>query len=56
MLHYASMGYGLHVNPEKTKCMLMSYFQKIGEKHSMKKVNRSFEDVAGFKYLGTTLT
>jgi hypothetical protein len=47
---------GLEVNPEKTKYMLMSHSQKIGLKHSMKIVNRSFEDVANFKYLGTTLT
>jgi hypothetical protein len=47
---------GLEVNPEKTKYMLMSYSQKIGQKHSIKTVNRSFEDVAQFKYLGTTLT
>jgi hypothetical protein len=44
------------VNPEKTKCMLMSRSQKIGQKHSIKIANRSFEDVAKFKYLGTTLT
>jgi hypothetical protein len=33
----------------------MSY-QKIGERHSIKIVNRSFEDVAEFTYLATTLT
>jgi hypothetical protein len=36
--------------------MLMSRGQKIGQKYSIKIVNRSFEDVAKFKYLGTTLT
>jgi hypothetical protein len=44
------------VNPEKTKYMLMSRNQKIGQKHSIKIGNRYFEDVAKFKYLGTTLT
>jgi hypothetical protein len=36
--------------------MLMSRSQKTGQKYSIKIVNRSFEDVAKFKYLGTTLT
>jgi hypothetical protein len=36
--------------------MLMSCSQKIGQKHSIKVADRSFEDVAKFKYLGTTLT
>jgi hypothetical protein len=36
--------------------MLMSQSQKIGQKHSIKIVNRSFEDVAKFRYLGTTLS
>jgi hypothetical protein len=44
------------VNPEKTKYMLMSRSQKIGQKHSIKRANRSFKDVVKFKYLGTTLT
>jgi hypothetical protein len=52
----ASKEVGLEVNPEKTKCMLMSRSQKIGQKHSMKIVNRSFEVGAKFRYLGTTIT
>jgi hypothetical protein len=52
----ASKEDGLEVNPEKTKYILMSHGQKIGQKHSIKIANRSFEDVAKFKYLGTTLT
>jgi hypothetical protein len=34
----------------------MSHYQKAGQKHSMKVVNRYFEDVAKFKHLGTALT
>jgi sorting nexin-29 len=52
----ASKEVGLEVNPEKTKYMLMSRGQKIGQKRSIKTANRSFEDVAKFRYLGTTLT
>jgi hypothetical protein len=36
--------------------MLMSCSQKVGQKRSIKIANRSFEDVAKFRYLGTTLT
>jgi hypothetical protein len=36
--------------------MLMSRSQKMGQKHSIKTVNRSFKDAAKLKYLGTTLT
>jgi hypothetical protein len=36
--------------------MLTSCSQKIVQKHSIKTANRSFEDKAKFKYLGTTLT
>jgi hypothetical protein len=34
----------------------MSHYQKAGQKQTIKIVNRSFESVAKFKYLGTTLT
>jgi hypothetical protein len=46
----ASKEVGLEVNSEKTKHMLMSRSQNIGQKHSIKGANRSFEDVAEFKY------
>jgi hypothetical protein len=47
---------GLEVNSEKLKYMLMLCYQKEGQKHSIKILNRSFEDVAKFEYLGITLT
>jgi sorting nexin-29 len=52
----ASKEVGLEVNPEKTKFVLMSRCQKAGQRKSIKIANRSYEDVAKFKYLGTTLT
>jgi hypothetical protein len=52
----ASKQVGLEVNPEKTKYMLMPRSQKTRLKHSIKTANRSFEYVAKFKYLRTTLT
>jgi hypothetical protein len=52
----ASKEAGLEVNPEKTRYMLMSRYQKTGQKHNIKMANRFLEDVAKFKYLGTTLT
>jgi hypothetical protein len=52
----ASKEVGLEGNPEKTKYMLVSMCQKAGQRKSIKIGNRSFESVAKFKYLGTTLT
>jgi coproporphyrinogen III oxidase-like Fe-S oxidoreductase len=37
---------GLEVNPEKTKYMLTSRYQKVGQKRNVKRANRSLEDVA----------
>jgi hypothetical protein len=47
----ASKEVGLEVNPEKTKYMLMSHNQKAGQKHSIKIVNSSVEDVTKFTSL-----
>jgi hypothetical protein len=52
---YAGEEVGLEVNSEKTKYMLMSR-KKAGQKRGIKIANRSFEGVAKFKYLETTLT
>jgi hypothetical protein len=52
----ASKEVGLEVNPEKTKYMLMSRSQKTGQMHSIKLANRSFENLAKFKYIGKTIT
>jgi hypothetical protein len=46
---------GLEVNSEKTKYMVTSH-KKAGQKHSIQIANRSFEVVAKFRYVGTTLT
>jgi hypothetical protein len=47
---------GLEVNTEKTKYMLLSLYQNEGQNHDIKMANRSFENVAPFKYLGTIIT
>jgi hypothetical protein len=44
------------VDPEKTKYMLKSRCQKAEQRHSIRIANSSFDDVAKFKHLGTTLT
>jgi hypothetical protein len=47
---------GLQVNADKTKYMLLSRHQNAGQNHDTKITNRSFENLAEFKYLGTTVT
>jgi hypothetical protein len=47
---------GLGVNQEETKHIFTSRSQKIRQKYGIKMANSSFEDVATFKCLGTTLT
>jgi hypothetical protein len=46
----ASKEVGLEVNTEKTKYMLLSRRQNIGQNHDIKIVDRCFENVAQFKY------
>jgi hypothetical protein len=52
----ASKEVGLEVNTEKTKYMSMSRHHNAGRIHDIKIAIRSFEIVARFKYLGTTVT
>jgi hypothetical protein len=52
----ASKEVGLGVNTEKTKYMLLSHRQNIGQNHDIKRADRCFVNVAQFKYLGTTIT
>jgi hypothetical protein len=51
----ASKEVGLEGNPEKTKYMLISRSQKIGQRHKIKRGYTSFEDMTKIRYLGTTL-
>jgi hypothetical protein len=46
---------GLEVNAEKTKHMLMARHQNAGQNHNIKIANRSFKNVAQFRYLGATV-
>jgi hypothetical protein len=52
----ASVKVGLKVNGEKTEYMLLSRHQNAGQNHDIKIDDRSFGNVAQFKYLGTTVT
>jgi biotin operon repressor len=52
----ASKEVGLEINEEKTKYMLLSSPQNIGQNRDIKIANRSFENVSHFKYLETTVT
>jgi len=52
----ASKENGLEVNADKTKYMVMSQDQNVGQSQNIKTDNSSFERVEEFEYLGTTLT
>jgi hypothetical protein len=47
---------GLEVNAEKAKYTSLSLHQSAGENYNIIMANGSSENVAQFKYLGTTLT
>jgi hypothetical protein len=40
------------VNAGRTKHMLLSHHQNVGQNHDVKIANKSFENVAQFRYLG----
>jgi hypothetical protein len=52
----ASKEVGLEINVDKTKYMLLSRHQNVGQNRDIRIANRSFENVSQFKYLGTTVT
>jgi hypothetical protein len=52
----ASSDIGLEISGEYTKYMIMSRHSNSGQNQNIKTANESFENVAKFKYLGTTLT
>jgi hypothetical protein len=52
----ASKEVGIEINVDKTKYMLRSRHQSVGQNREIKIANRSFENMSQFKYLGTTVT
>jgi hypothetical protein len=52
----ASRDIDLEVNAKKTKYMIMCRHPNSGQKQNIRIAKESFENVATFKYLGTTLT
>jgi hypothetical protein len=46
----------LEINAVKTKYMIMSRHPNSGQNQNIRIANESFDNVAKFKYLGTTLT
>jgi hypothetical protein len=52
----ASRDTGLEINAEKTKYMITSRHRNSGQNQKIRMDIESFENVAKFKYLGTTLT
>jgi ribosomal protein S2 len=55
-LSEASRNVDIEISAEKTKYMIISCHQNSGQNQNIRTANESFENVATFKYLGTTLT
>jgi hypothetical protein len=51
----ASKEVALEINVDKTKYMLLSRHQNVGQNRDIKIADRSFENVSQLKYLGTTV-
>jgi hypothetical protein len=51
-----SKDFGIEINAEKIKYMLLSHHKNAEQNHDIKIVNRSFENVVQLKYLGMTVT
>jgi len=47
---------GPEVNTEKTKYMVVSRHQNVGQSQNLLSANKPFENVAKFTYLGRTVT
>jgi hypothetical protein len=52
----ASTEVGIEINVEKTKYMLLSRHQNVGQNRDIKTEKGSFENVSHFKYLGMPVT
>jgi hypothetical protein len=52
----ASGDVDIEISAEKTKYMIMSRYPNSGQNQNIRTANESFENVAKFKYLRTTLT
>jgi len=52
----SSREFGLEVNTEKTKCMIISHHQNAGQNHTLLVANKSFENVSELKYFRTSVT
>jgi hypothetical protein len=52
----ASKEVGQEINIEKTKYMLLSCHQKVGQNRDIKIATGLYENVSEFKYLGMTVT